>query len=106
MKLPGDYIAFLGCSDGAEGPIGSAGYLSLWSAEEIPNLNRTAAVDEFAPGLMVFGTDGGDTAYAFDFRGQAPCVAEVPMVGMSLEETRRIASSFTEFLELMAADEV
>jgi hypothetical protein len=54
--LPTDYVAFIGKVNGAEGPLGGA-YLRLWSIEEIDELNREYSVDEFAPGILLFGTD-------------------------------------------------
>src|SRR5262245_36498938 len=82
VGLPADYVEFLLSSNGAEGPIGQGSYVSVWPVEEVKVLNDEYAVNEFAPGLLLFGSDGGDTGYAFDTRFKEERVVEVPFVGM------------------------
>ncbi len=45
-------------SNGIEGPIGKASYLSIWPINELIELNQEYAVDEFLPGIKYFGSDG------------------------------------------------
>ena len=99
-RPPSDYIAFLQRSNGAEGPLGSEAYLAIWPADQVSELNKAYAVDEFAPGLVLFGTDGGNTGYAFDTSKELH-VVEVPLVGMDLNEARPIAPTFTGFLDAL-----
>jgi len=99
VKLPDDYLSFFLRSNGADGPIGETGYLSLWPIDELADLNQGYRVREFAPGLLLFGSDGGGEAFAFDLRNSSMPIVGVPFVGMSLEEARPIARTFTEFLE-------
>jgi hypothetical protein len=40
--------------------------LVLWSAEEIPGLNEAYGVQQYLPGVLVIGSDGGDDAIALD----------------------------------------
>jgi hypothetical protein len=49
--------------------------------------------------LLLFGSDGGGQAFAFDTRSAANPIVCVPFVGMELKEALPIASSFTGFLE-------
>jgi hypothetical protein len=98
FRLPEDYAAFLMRSDGGEGFIGGF-YLILWSTGELLKLNRAFHVDEFAPGLFLFGSDGGGEGLAFDRRSDAQPVVSVPFVGMELELANVMGKSFTEFLE-------
>lgn len=95
IKLPEDYVGFLLHSNGADGPVGQTGYVSLWAIDELSELNSGYRVAEFAPGLLLFGSDGGDEAFAFDLRDPAMPIVEVPFVGMSLDEARRLATTFT-----------
>lgn len=94
---PADYVAFMTESNGADGPIGQTGYLALWPIEQLVDLNRAYAVHEFAPELALFGSDGGDTAYAFEKR--TGNIVSVPFVGMAFEERALLGTSFVEFLE-------
>lgn len=95
IVLPLDYVTFLNISDGAEGPIGTT-YLALWSTEEIPRLNEASGVKEFLPGLVIFGSDGGDTAYAF--RKDGSDIVQAPFVGMAASEVQPACGSFIHFL--------
>lgn len=98
IKLPEDYVAFLHRSDGADGPVGATGYVSLWSIVELSELNSGYRVEEFAPGILLFGSDGGGEAFGFDLRDSSMNVVEVPFVGMSLSNARPVAESFTKML--------
>ena len=84
-------------SNGAEGSIGQS-YLVVWPADEIVELNQTYRVDDFAPGLVLFGGDGGNTGYAFDKRSVSPRIVEVPLMGMDLNAAEYCGASFVEFL--------
>ena len=101
-EFPLDYTEFLLNSDGAVGILGED-YLALWSLAEVISVQKDAAVEEFAPGLILFGSDGGDTVYAFMNRGEVMYVVEVSLEGLSLDSAKVRASSFTEFLTLWMA---
>lgn len=105
VSLPADYIRFMLTSDGAEGPIGGREYLRLWSSEELQELNDGYGVSEFAPGLVLFGGDGGDVGYAFDSRSRTLPIVKVHFVGMSLESAEPFAENFNEFLDKLARNE-
>lgn len=98
-KLPIDYLNFMSASDGGEGAIGANGYLMLWRASEIPELNESYQVNEYAPGLLLFGSDGGGEAFAFDLRSSATEIVQVPFVGMNVGLAQRLGTTFAEFLK-------
>lgn len=102
-RVPDTYFSFLRRCNGAEGLLSPAAYVALWRAEDVAELNSGYAVDEFAPGLVLFGTDGGDTGYAFDSRDPASPVVEVPLMGMDLEEVKEIAGTLDAFFEVLTA---
>lgn len=102
--LPVDYTDFIRVSNGAVGMIGKT-YLELWRLEDIVPLNRIAEVEHFAPGLVLFGSDGADTGYAFDTRSRLIRIVSVPMVGLSLETAEPCGDSFLEFLEYLHSQE-
>jgi hypothetical protein len=99
VSLPPEYADFLKYSNGAEGTIGENSYLVLWPVEEIAPLNKAYAVGEFAPGLLLFGSDGGGVGYAFDTRSETMPIVEVPFIGMNLNDTKLRGLTFVEFLE-------
>src|ERR1051325_5307671 len=68
--LPADYLDFLKFSNGIEGKVGEKGYLILWSAEILPEVNNGYEVSEWMPGFFIIGSDGGDTAYGIDTRSK------------------------------------
>jgi len=100
MPLPADYRIFLLQSNGGEGFIGKH-YLILWRAEELFQFNRDYQVDDYAPGFLMFGSDGGGDGFAFDKRTSPFRVMEVPFIGMSVNDAFFIADSFTRMLERM-----
>jgi len=98
-KLPDDYLSFILRSNGAVGTVGLTGYLRLSPIDELVEFNQGYCVKDFAPGLLLFGSDGGGEAFAFDLRDPSMPIVGVPFVGMSLEEVQVIAPTFTEFLK-------
>jgi len=100
VKFPPDYREFLLKSNGVSGFVGKS-YLLIWPLEEIEAINQLASVSEFAPGLILFGSDGGNISYALDTRHPNLFFVEVPSIGMSLDEVKFCGSSFYEFLEYL-----
>lgn len=98
LRLPEDYAQFLQQADGGEGFVGNA-YIILWRVGELLEMNRAYQVAEYAPGLFLFGSDGGGEAFAFDTRNDAKPIVSVPFVGMELKLARPLGSNFKEFLE-------
>lgn len=101
LSLPRDYKKFMMESNGAEGPIGPHTYLMLWRIEELEDMNKAAAVDEFAPGLLLFGSDGGGLSFAFDTRNPKLPIVEVPIEILSVDNAKQCGQTFQEFLEYL-----
>ncbi len=99
FQLPDDYRQFLLYSNGGEGFIGQHAYAMIWPIEQVVSMNEAYQTAEYAPGLLVFGSDGGGEAFAFDVREDYWSVVSVPFVGMDLKVAKSIASTFSEFLE-------
>lgn len=99
--LPEQYRAFIIAHDGGEGFIGEQ-YLILWRARELAELNDAYEVARYAPGLLLFGSNGGGEAFAFDVRNQLMKVVMVPFIGMSLADAIPVADSFDGLLSAMA----
>jgi hypothetical protein len=105
VPLPADYLQFLGDHNGGEGFIG-VNYLVLWSAEELVPFNRDNQLNGYAPGLILIGSDGGGETFAFDSREPSMPIVMTPAIDMSLEDAKRIAPSFTEFLNTLATPDL
>jgi hypothetical protein len=98
VVFPARYVDFLLKSDGYEGLIGQA-YIALWNIDDIVKRNEGYAVKEFAPHLVLFGSDGGDEAFAFDTSKSEFPIVITPFIGLGLEEENVIGNSFFEFIE-------
>lgn len=100
-RLPPDYARFLQRMNGGEGFIGE-NYVALWRVEDLFDQNANYKVQQFAPGLLIFGSNGGGEAFAFDMRFEPPPVVAVPFVPMDLDDAIRIAPSFDDFMDKAA----
>src|SRR4051812_10268874 len=80
IRLPNCYRDFLKMGNGGEGPIGEFGYANFWKIEEIAGLNRSYHVQEYLPGYLVIGSDGGGEAFAI--KRDATVYVQVPFVGL------------------------
>lgn len=103
ITLPEDYVACLTLCNGGEGFVGNS-YLILWSVDEILPFNRDYEVSSFCPELLLFGSNGGGEAYAFDRRNVPWRVVQVPFIGMDYADCDDMGSSFTEFVERIAGE--
>jgi hypothetical protein len=98
VRFPDDYRVFLKRSNGCEGFIAENRYVVIWPIEQVLELNDAYCVSEFAPGLILFGSDGGETGFAFDSRSVNVPLVQVPFIGMALSEAVIKGGSFEEFL--------
>jgi SMI1 / KNR4 family (SUKH-1) len=98
-KFPQDYIAFLLLANGGEGFVGENQPLILWPAEQLISVNDGYRVRDYAPGLLVFGSNGGGDAYGFDRRSPDWRIVEMPFIGMDWSEASPVASTFGAFLK-------
>ena len=98
--LPDSYIQFILHADGGEGFVGS-NYIVLWSIQELYEINKRYEVNRNAPGLLLFGSDGGGEAFAFDLRSTPYSVVSVPFIVMETEAALSMGSSFEIFIEKM-----
>ena len=99
-----DYLDFMRRHAGGAGPAGSKSYITLWPLEEIVSAAKELGTEEYAPGLLLFGGDGGNEGFAFDRRGAGWPIVSVPLIGLSRKEAQYIAATFTEFIKLLAKD--
>jgi hypothetical protein len=68
-------------------------YVSLWELSDISVCNSDIQIQEYAPGFLAFGGDGGGEILAFDVSG---AVYKLPLIGMEPGVAIKLAGSFTE----------
>jgi hypothetical protein len=96
-NLPQDYVEFLRKHNGGEGFIGDD-YFILWKAQELDRFNLEYEVEEYAPGIFLFGSSGGGEGYGFDTREKGLRIVRLPFIGMDLRYVKGVADSFTALL--------
>lgn len=96
--FPSDYKEFLLMFNGGHGSIGDNSYLKLWERDKIEEFNNDYEAPEFLNNIVLIGSDGGDTAYGINKKGQ---FIEVPFIGMDDEEVNIISNSFADFINYL-----
>ncbi|TPL00287.1 SMI1/KNR4 family protein [Mesorhizobium sp. B2-4-16] len=98
VQLPEDYIDFLKKHNGGEGFIND-NYIIFFKAEELVDFNREYEVEKYAPGILLFASNGGGEGYGFDTQDPDMPIVRVPFVGMNrklaLKTARNIADLFS-----------
>jgi SMI1/KNR4 family protein SUKH-1 len=94
-SLPSDYLDFLRQHNGGEGFIGD-NYIIFWRAEELVDFNREYEVDKYAPGILLFGADGGGEGYGFDTQTGGMPIIRIPLIGMERRYATLVAKNFPD----------
>jgi hypothetical protein len=102
IKLPDDYLDFMRETNGAVGFVGSS-FLRIYELEEIRPANQRLESDKFTPGLIVFGSNGGGLAYAYDMRARPVNIVEIDFVSIKSADAKLRGRSFEDFLEKLYA---
>lgn len=96
FNLPEGFIDFFKEANGAEINTNEK-YVILWALTEMAQLNKEYNVEEYAPEFFIFGSDGGDTAFAIE--KSTGDIYEMPFIGMSKEEAVFKDKTFTDFIK-------
>lgn len=106
-QLPASYLELLRMTNGGEGPLARQPfYLQLDSAEAVAEAATSKRHEEFFPGFVVIGSNGGGEFIALDARkpGTLPVVA-IDMTNIDLDESvLPIASDFVAFIDLIGIE--
>jgi len=73
-------------------------YLVLWPADQLMAMNEAYRVAVYAPGRIIFASDGMGDAFAFDLRGPGGGVVRFPFIGMGDRYEETIAPTFGDFI--------
>ena len=91
-------------SNGASGFVGNA-YLSVYEAETIDALNRAGGIEERAPGLIVFASDGGGISYGFDLKREPTGIVEIHAMDIGFEQPTYCSDTFGGHLDYLSRKE-
>jgi hypothetical protein len=100
VPLPEWYLSLLRISNGAEGSVGSS-YLDLWPAEEVISNNNDYCSQKFHPGMLLFGSNLGGVAYAFDGRDGKSSIVEVPFDSIDPADVIHRGDAADDFLQFL-----
>lgn len=100
-RLPVDYVEFIKNANGGHGTVGKE-HLIVFPAQEIAKINEAAAVERFAPGLLIFASNGGGQSYAFDLRHEKVDIVKFFDMDIGDEEPIWCADSFEGLLTYLA----
>jgi phosphoribosylaminoimidazole (AIR) synthetase len=84
VNFPKDYVELMSRINGMEGSVGNS-YIRLWAINELIEMNEGYSVQEFAPGILLIGTDGGGEAFAFDLRDNEMKIIQIPFIPMDVD---------------------
>jgi len=98
VSFPDEFREFVTVRNGGEGLVGQT-YVMLWDISELGRMSRAYDPDVWAPGLLLFGTDGGNEGFGFDTREPGMPIVQIPLVGMCWGEARPLGDTFNGFLE-------
>jgi cell wall assembly regulator SMI1 len=104
QRFPDDYRTFLKSENGLAMWYGDV-YLSLYTIEQVVELNEIHEHLAYQPQLIHIGSDAGGEAIAFDFRQDPPTVILISLVSTDWSEAILQAESFTEFMDQRARGE-
>ncbi|TPM38128.1 SMI1/KNR4 family protein [Mesorhizobium sp. B2-3-4] len=90
VVLPKDYSDFLKEHNGGEGFIGD-NYIIFFKAEELADFNREYEVAKYAPGILLFASNGGGEAYGFDTQDVEMPIVRIPFIFMERQSAETIA---------------
>jgi hypothetical protein len=94
VSLPQDYKQLLLTHGPGEGFVGEQ-YIILWDAAEIVQFNREYETKTYAPGFLLFASNGGGEGFAFDLRVSPQPIAMLPFIGMSAKSALKVAEKGT-----------
>jgi hypothetical protein len=102
--LPADVKEFLREHDGGTGTLGAQKRpIELWSIERIRDECDAQEVTRSVPGLVLFGSDGGEEGYGWFPRLRQNRYGRISLIAAGAHEFEALADSFAVLLDSLAA---
>ena len=81
-----------------------SGLVWMWPLRDVLRFSHEYGFDEFASGLLGFGTDGCGELYAIDVRENGTgAVGDIPATSLQWEDFRELSASFDAFADKLMA---
>ena len=96
LDLPLEYLDLFSFMNGGEGFIGD-NYCRLYAIEDLMPLNEAFLVKEFAPELLIFGSNGGGEAFAFNTSSSPFSIVAIPFIPMDIKWAKSLGKTINEF---------
>ncbi|OBQ67168.1 SMI1/KNR4 family protein [Mesorhizobium loti] len=103
VALPKDYTDFLKEHNGGEGFIGDS-YIVFFKAEELVQFNIEYEVEKYAPGILLFGSNGAGEGYGFDTDDAAMPIVQIPFIGMDRRYADIVARDLADLFSRLEED--
>ncbi|WP_244730825.1 SMI1/KNR4 family protein [Mesorhizobium sp. 113-3-3] len=103
VALPKDYTDFLKEHNGGEGFIGDS-YIVFFKAEELVQFNIEYGVEKYAPGILLFGSNGAGEGYGFDTDDAAMSIVQIPFIGMDRRYADIVARDLADLFARLEED--
>lgn len=81
VEFPDDYVDFMIETNGGVGDVRGAAWVWILPIEELIQANEEYEIPELFPGYVLFGSDGGGEAYAFNSRSRPASIVMFPFMG-------------------------
>lgn len=101
VELPKGYTDFLREHNGGEGFVHES-YVVFFKAEELADFNREYEVEKYAPGILLFGSNGGGEGYGFDTEDPAMPIVRIPFIGMNRRSAVTVARDLADLFSRLA----
>jgi hypothetical protein len=105
VRLPGEYSEFLRWAAGGELVAGDQ-VVELWDPKRVVERNARLAVGDFLPGVVLIGSNEGETALGLDFRSSPAAPVAVPFGDLSPESVRVIGKTLGDAVGAVISGEI
>ena len=101
VHLPVSYVDLLKFSNGVERSVGEDAYIVFWPVEDVAQNNKDYKTEEFIPGLLLIGSDGGGEAIGIDLREKTESLGsyyQIPFITLDWGNASKLGETITELV--------